>query len=120
MRHEAGLAVGDLMRARGGGEEGAFAAADDAWRVENGNACLLPDPDESDACELRREMDRAALYLGRAVELPKVPAPWWPLAPPSAASAAPPATSPAARRSPQLGSARPASTKAPVDRRGAA
>lgn len=43
----------------------AFTAADDAWRLENRNAC----PGAADACELRREMDRAALYLAQAAEL---------------------------------------------------
>ncbi len=69
VRHEADRRIVHGLYARG--DEAsikaaeAFGAADNAWRIENRDACT-GQPDE---CELRREMDRAALYLAQAAEL---------------------------------------------------
>lgn len=68
VRYETGNAVSDRLGASdepGAAEQlDAFWASDDAWRIENGDACVTPDPAKHDACTLDRERDRAALYLG--------------------------------------------------------
>ena len=76
LRNDAGLAVTDLLYASDAPadrkEAEAFVEADGEWRTENGNACLVSDPDEQDACTLGREMDRAALYLGQLAAMLEV------------------------------------------------
>ncbi len=80
VRHEAGLALYDMVlaRARAAGPAAeskarsrlqAISARDEAWRIKGGDACLSGDEAAREACEFDRKMTQAALYLGEVVDL---------------------------------------------------